>query len=101
MQARFNYTVVPQNIIEEKFSIKKLDDMALAVKALKATVESVGGTFSGNEQGGFFKTTDFDGSYNTVGDNINIVVRHNIETSFTDYIPVQQYENTLYNVSTA
>ncbi|GHT87195.1 hypothetical protein FACS1894137_14020 [Spirochaetia bacterium] len=81
VEKRFNYTVVPQNIIEETLSYPKPDSMIDFIQALQSVLKSEGGTFTGNEQTGTFGAGLFKGSYSINGASIIIRIQHPVEES--------------------
>jgi hypothetical protein len=81
VEKRFNYTVVPQNIVEEVLSYPKPDTMNDFIQAIQSVLKSEGGTFNGNEQAGTFSVGAFKGSYSIKGASITISLQHPIEES--------------------
>ncbi|GHV92208.1 hypothetical protein AGMMS50268_27110 [Spirochaetia bacterium] len=99
VEKRFNYTVVPKNIVEEVLSYPKPDNMNEFVQAIQNTLKSEGGTFTGNEQAGTFSVGAFKGSYRIQGASLTVSLQHPIEESIGWGVSKTRSMSNVFNFS--
>jgi hypothetical protein len=72
--ARFSYTILPADFVEETFSFTRPSDVPGAVQSLRDEIFMRKGTFTGNEREGTFRVDDIRGSYRVSADEVIMVI---------------------------